>query len=648
MKSRIIKLILLIALFAFTRQTKAQTCTGSLGDPVIYQTFGSGATNPGPALPAGVTTMQYTTDACPNDGFYTIENAVNINQACHSDWHIVTADHTGDPNGYMMVINANVQPSVFFTETANGLCPNTTYEFSSYIMNLGTLASLASNYSKPDITFTIQTNDGTVLKTIKTGEILPTANPTWTKYGTYFKTPPNVTDVVVTMMNNAPGGNGNDLILDDIAFRACGPIVQTGFGNLTANGDLSVCEGSNINYTLTSSVGPGYILPSLQWQSNFNNTGWTDISGQTALNYSLSLSNAAPGTYQYRLSVGEGNNINIPSCFVSSNSLTIQVNPKPVVTLPVSQTLCNGDILTLTATGGASYNWSGPGLASSSQNPLVITASNQTAGTYTVIATSDKGCVAAPVQTKLIVEPKVLATISSNAAICAGGTTQLHASGGLYYQWSPSTGLDHDNIADPIASPAQTTTYAVKVSNDACFDNSKSVTVTVYNNPIAKAGPDKVLFAGQSVKLEGTITGDNITSISWSPAEYLNDPNSLTPIATPPHDITYTLTAQSQSCGLSSNSVNIRVYQKITIPNTFTPNGDGINDYWTIDALITYPQSQTTVYTRDGQQVFKSIGYPKPWDGTCNGKQVTAGTYYYIIDLKNGQPPFSGWVLVQR
>ena len=186
------------------------------------------------------------------------------------------------------------------------------------------------------------------------------------------------------------------------------------------------------------------------------------------------------------------------------------------------------------------------------------------------------------------------------------------------------------------------------VSNDACFDNSKSVTVTVYNNPIAKAGPDKVLFEGQSVKLDGTITGDNINSITWSPTAYLNDPNSLTPIATPPHDITYTLTAQSQSCGLSSSSVNIRVYQKITIPNAFTPNGDGINDYWTIDALVTYPQSLTTVYTRDGQQVFKSIGYPKPWDGTCNGKQVTAGTYYYVIDLKNGQPPFSGWVLVQR
>jgi gliding motility-associated-like protein len=157
-----------------------------------------------------------------------------------------------------------------------------------------------------------------------------------------------------------------------------------------------------------------------------------------------------------------------------------------------------------------------------------------------------------------------------------------------------------------------------------------------------------VIFAGQSVQLSGSVSGDNITGYSWSPSQYLSDPNSLTPIATPPHDITYTLNAISQTCGQAQSSVFIRVYQKITIPNTFTPNGDGVNDYWNIDALATYSESLLTIYTREGQEVFKSIGYAKPWDGTSNGKQVPAGTYYYIIDLKNGQPRLSGWVLVMR
>jgi len=636
--------MLFVFLVVLVRESKGQTCSGSLGDPVINQTFGAG-TNPGAPLAAGITTFTYTTTACAEDGFYTI---VNSTSGCHADWHNVLHDHTGDPNGYMMLINASFAPSVFFTQTANGLCPNTTYEFSAYIMNLGTLASAGSNYSHPDITFTIQSSDGTLLKTYKTGTITPTADPTWTKYGTYFTTPANVTNVIVTMMNNAPGGNGNDLLMDDIAFRACGPIVQTGFGSLAANGDQNICQGTNISYTLTSSVGDGYVNPSLQWQSNINNAGWINIPGQNAPNYAISIPNAAAGTYQYRLSVGEGSNINATSCFVSSSPLTINVNPTPVVIIPATHTLCDGEVLTLTGTGGATYKWTGPGLAPTNVNPLVITVTDKTAGLYTVVATSDKGCVAAPVQTNVIVQPKVVATVSSNTTICAGSTTQLHASGGLYYQWTPSTGLDHDNIANPVASPAQTTTYAVKVSNDGCFDDTKAVTVTVYNNPVADAGKNKIIFAGQSASLDAKISGDNITGFTWSPTTYLSDPTSLTPVATPPNDITYTLTAFSKTCGQVSSTVNVKVYQKITIPNAFTPNNDGINDYWNIDALITYPQSLTTIYSRDGQQVFKSIGYAKPWDGTCNGKQVPNGTYYYVIDLKNGQPPFSGWVLVER
>src|ERR1700759_4534257 len=148
MRSRLISLFITVFLLLSVK-TRAQTCSGSLGDPVILQTFGAG-TNPGGPLPPGVTTFTYTTNPCADDGYYTI---LNSSSGCHSDWHNVLHDHTGDPNGYMMLVNASFQPSVFFTQTANGLCPNTTYEFSAYILNLGTLESSAKD-SHPDITFT--------------------------------------------------------------------------------------------------------------------------------------------------------------------------------------------------------------------------------------------------------------------------------------------------------------------------------------------------------------------------------------------------------------------------------------------------------------------------------------------------------------
>ena len=646
MRPIIINLFLLVIFFSFTLKSNAQTCSGSLGDPVIYQTFGAGP-NPGPALSNGATTFNYTSINCPEDGYYTILNSTS---GCHTDWHNVLHDHTGDPNGYMMLINASVAPSVFFTQTANGLCPNTTYEFSAYILNLGNLLSSGPNYSKPNITFSVETMDGKVLATHNTGTILPTADPEWNKYGTYFVTPAGVTDVIVKMINNAPGGNGNDLLLDDIAFRACGPIVQTGFGDLATTGDQNVCEGSNVNYTLTASVGAGYNNPFLQWQINPNNTGWVNIAGKTSSTLDISLINTKSGSYQYRLSVGEGGNTAAPSCNVSSLPLTINVNPLPVISLPTSQAVCEGNILTLTATGGTSYIWSGPNLQSSSQNPLIINnVTPANAGTYTVIAISDKGCPAAPVQTKVNVVPKVKASIRADQlSLCAGESTHLTASGGIYYQWTPSTGLDHDNVANPVATPAQTTTYNVKVSNDGCFDDTKSITIIVNKNPLADAGSNKKIFEGQSVKLNGVIGGDNISNVYWTPATFLDDPTSPTPVASPTDDITYTLNVVSQTCGTATSSVFVRVYKKVVIPNTFSPNNDGINDLWNIKALITYPESSLMVYTRNGQKVYQSIGYNKPWDGTYNGSKVPDGTYYYVIDLKNNTPKISGWVLIVR
>jgi gliding motility-associated-like protein len=86
----------------------------------------------------------------------------------------------------------------------------------------------------------------------------------------------------------------------------------------------------------------------------------------------------------------------------------------------------------------------------------------------------------------------------------------------------------------------------------------------------------------------------------------------------------------------------------IVIPNTFTPNGDGINDTWNVKYLDLYPGCYVQIFTRYGQKVFSSTGYGTPWDGTYGGTTVTTGTYYYIIDLKNGSSPFSGWVAVIR
>jgi gliding motility-associated-like protein len=84
------------------------------------------------------------------------------------------------------------------------------------------------------------------------------------------------------------------------------------------------------------------------------------------------------------------------------------------------------------------------------------------------------------------------------------------------------------------------------------------------------------------------------------------------------------------------------------VPNAFSPNADGINDYWRIMYLESYPGAVVEVFNRYGQSVFSSTGYSVDWDGTYQSKALPIGTYYYIINPKNGRKIISGSVTIIR
>jgi gliding motility-associated-like protein len=84
------------------------------------------------------------------------------------------------------------------------------------------------------------------------------------------------------------------------------------------------------------------------------------------------------------------------------------------------------------------------------------------------------------------------------------------------------------------------------------------------------------------------------------------------------------------------------------IPSSFSPNADGINDVWVLRNIDRYPNCEVLVFNRWGKKVFESISYSEPWDGTYKGNAVPAETYYYIIDLNNGDEPYNGTVTIVR
>jgi len=359
---------------------------------VVNITFGSGS-NPGPALRAATTTYTYYGSDCPGDGYYTVTNST---LGCFSStWHSAYSDHTGNPNGYFMLINASYQPSDFYLDTVKGLCPNTTYQFAAWIANVLIPSACGGTGIQPNITFSIESpSGGPPLATSNTGNIASTNSLSWTQYGLVFTTPVGVTDIVLRMTNNAPGGCGNDLALDDITFRPCGPKVQAGItGNTSGSDTISYCIDGQSSLTFDGAISPGYNAPTYQWQvSTDTGNTWTDIPGQQGTTYTRPVS-ATAGFFQYRLIVGEGANVSVPSCRVSSNLITVRVSPKPVPDAVNDGPKCQGDTITLKAFGGAQYTWTGPGgFTAAGQAVSLNNITPPQSGQYQVLVTTTYGC----------------------------------------------------------------------------------------------------------------------------------------------------------------------------------------------------------------------------------------------------------------
>jgi gliding motility-associated-like protein len=175
----------------------------------------------------------------------------------------------------------------------------------------------------------------------------------------------------------------------------------------------------------------------------------------------------------------------------------------------------------------------------------------------------------------------------------------------------------------------------------------KEQTIVVNPTPDVTAGPDKKVLEGGSATLQGASTTAGVTYL-WSPSTYLSATNVPQPVSSPLDDITYTLLVTTDKGCIASDQVFVEVLKAPKVPNVFTPNGDRINDTWEIPYLNTYPGCVVEVFNRYGQIVYRNVGYDRPWDGTYSGKVLPMGTYYYIIEPKNGRKPITGYVDIVR
>jgi gliding motility-associated-like protein len=195
-------------------------------------------------------------------------------------------------------------------------------------------------------------------------------------------------------------------------------------------------------------------------------------------------------------------------------------------------------------------------------------------------------------------------------------------------------------VGEPVSVILTATDESGAVTNST-FDVN---VISSDDSPVAFAA-NPTIFAGSPVQLEPIVSGD-VAAYSWSPSAGLSDPTIKNPIARPAITTTYTLTVTTAGGCTFSSQITINVLQQVIIPNAFTPNGDGINDLWNIAHLSDYPACTVDIYNRGGELMYHSIGYGRPWEGTYKGNRLPSGTYYYVIDLKDGQKKLSGQVTI--
>lgn len=341
-----------------------------------------------------------------------------------------------------------------------------------------------------------------------------------------------------------------------------------------------VCLGNNVHFQNLSTGGISYV--------------WHFGDGDSSTSYHTDHIYDAPGIYNVMLVAYQ------PSyCFPSDTDFaTVEVIAPPTAQVdPVTQ-ICPGSDVTLQASGGTSYQWlPGPGLTPNEYAMANPTVNPLETATYTVIVTGQCGSDTTEL-TVPVIDFSVMA--SEDDTICSGSSTQLQASGGITYEWTPALGLDNPNSPNPMATPGATTIYSVLVTNvDGC-ELRDTVRIQVDVFPQTTAGPDHVICEGESVQLQAT----GGTFFTWVPPTGLNNPNVANPMATPSDTIRYVVTG-TNTCGFDTDTIMVYVKEMFPSsgPDTIVCPGTAVQLYahggvhyqWSPGAFLDNPNSQFPV-----------------------------------------------------
>jgi hypothetical protein len=209
------KLVFILILF-IAHHTNSQTSfTYQLKPPSVTIHFGSGQVRD--INTSDLYSYGQVMSSCPTDGHYSFVPATS--DCFRGDWHTLEEDHTpGDASGNMLLVNASYDGGAFLATTVNNLKAGANYELGLWLMNVCRITDKCPFPLLPDITIRLQTLSGETMVEFNTGYVARVKAPHWTQHKMRFTMPPNASSLKMVMIDNSPGGCGNDFVMDDITF----------------------------------------------------------------------------------------------------------------------------------------------------------------------------------------------------------------------------------------------------------------------------------------------------------------------------------------------------------------------------------------------------------------------------------------------
>lgn len=438
-------------------------------------------------------------------------------------------------------------------------------------------------------------------------------------------------------------------LIIETAYGCRDTMVKNNFIQLATNPQIAIA-GNNIFCGPAEVLFQGNLISSdtfaIQWKWKFGNGNNANIQNPPPQSYNV------PNTFPVQLIATSSS-----GCADTANTLVI-IHPLPTTFAGNDTTICLNNTIQIQATGANSYVWKPLTLLScdSCDNPIASLTDDTS---LYVTGSTIFGCETTDTIFIKVKKPFVINGLQPFDTICGNEKIQLSASGAENYIWSPANGLNNSNIANPIASTTVNTIYKVTgFDSSNCFTDSAFISLLVFKNPTVDAGEDKLTSIGKPITITPQFSAD-VTQWIWEPATYLNCSNCPNPAATPEFNTTYKLTVKNNGGCQASDNMTVKLTcekSNLFIPTAFTPNNDGLNDFFYPISSGVFKIQLLSIFNRKGEMVFQNGSFKpndktKGWDGRYKGQIADTGNYVYTMEIicnNNNSLSFSGNILLLK